>query len=1751
MIQWKYSAFYAAVLFTQCPDAGKMHTPPELCLRRKLRPRLITFLKGIVLFMLICRVSYAQEVKIGGLKKTDILFGLVKVSASEKYVAAKPYYGNELYILETFSGNEIQRLTTEFQVSAMFFLSDTFLLRFFARKMEVVNFHKDSVVFSQETDNYINKHAYDEQSKILAVTTAAEILLYDLAKGLPALVNKIEVQGVKDISISGGGNFVAGIKDSTLKCWKVSDGTLAGSAIPAGNLLSFQAGSTSIVTLLKEPFAYQYFGFDGKPINKPIIISSIPRPYSTTIQVIDNDFCFTTYGRTVFTYASGYQEVLKTDLASHRAIWLPESGQVLTWNVNRIEITDDEGSLFSSSITQQINPVNLFYSEDLETIYLVGDSAVNIAKGDKLVKKIPLGAAVVSETIQASNVIIILLANRKIKIFDKEKQAVIAEFSHPVIPSKLSYDPAAQTLYFTDLTSNTIYCYRLKSAEKKAIYTQEKIITSLCLLPGGKIAIGDEAGSVKILEKSATGNFAATQENNFFSSQVSALKSTNDGLLAGAYGRFAFIPVSNLKEANSRIFIGHNSFISSFELNASGNLLYTTSEDRSVKLWDTKSTRLLASYTLDSGNANRVHIIDDTYSLFFGKDIAIGEVRDSTAPFIGKSYTSQLLVQAPNNNAPLKMAINVQGTLLASIDGNTIKIRDIKSGFLINEFTTRNKIVNGLTFSADGSMLAVASAEYIECFDPYKGIVIRNIDLSRNGRAGTFADGTPTIFKRSFHDIEAYNNAFIAFNVFGWHNPLVIHKNSGLKIAEIYFNPTDDFDNQLIDLKCTSDGSLIATMGNKYVKIFSNKDSFKLLYTYPRTSAGKIIKNYSDYMSFSPEGKYLLMTDVEKTEMVKIVDIATGKIIREHPGGIGAMGNNGQYLYSNTKETLFMANVANEEKLALDQKCDLRINNVQFNAKNNFFAVSDIWGNIKVIDARSKKSISEINRWDQYTYQAKLSPDQQYLVMNNRWGLFTIDLNSLKREELPADNFPFSAVCSPDGKKIYFRKGTTIWEKTIATGVLDSVYNKDELMDDFSGMMMGSDGKTLAVILSTNDISLIDIKTKREVFSFNRFKIKEGSGFVISDVTAPDDRLQLKGIWINTYGESSGMVHALVSADGKFTLAPLTKEVILKRESSSGFTKEVFKMDGKVFELSPSGKYLAFMKELELYIVDTKNNDTLFNRDNSFVGNIVKVLFDKDERLFIVATDDGYIEVYDLMQKTRYDRFAGDYSGFKQLSSFKANEMGIRDMQLEKDLLLVTGSNSFLSLFRVDKRLEKTIDMVIIKDDDQLFIDPKGYYYSSKGALDYVAYKRDTTIFSLDATDFKFNRPDLVLKSARSNNTSLIEGYRNAYLKRISRQQIDTTLQADYNLIPGCRLKNISEIAYDQPQQKLTLKLELVDATASLEALNIWINKIPLFGQHGLRLAANGRKKMDTAITVTLSTGVNAIEYAVRNKNKLESPRTPLYVMYNPANPLPEKIHFMGIGIDQFSDSQYNLQYSTKDIRDLSLKLKSKFGNSIVIDTLFNEKVTVGNIKALKKKLLQTGVNDKVIVSYSGHGLLSKGYDYYLSTYSVNFNKPEENGLLYDELENLLDSIPARKKLLLIDACHSGEVDKEEGVAINKTADALGLTKGIIIDQPPPQQKQVGLKNSFELMQSLFVNVGKSTGATIISAAAGNQFALERGDLKNGVFTYSILEAMNKYPTIRISELKKIVGERVEQLTNGLQKPTSRNETIAVDWSLW
>jgi hypothetical protein len=288
-------------------------------------------------------------------------------------------------------------------------------------------------------------------------------------------------------------------------------------------------------------------------------------------------------------------------------------------------------------------------------------------------------------------------------------------------------------------------------------------------------------------------------------------------------------------------------------------------------------------------------------------------------------------------------------------------------------------------------------------------------------------------------------------------------------------------------------------------------------------------------------------------------------------------------------------------------------------------------------------------------------------------------------------------------------------------------------------------------------------------------------------------------------------------------------------------------------------------------------------------------------------------------------------------------------------------------------------------------------------------YLKGMQTIGFDQLDIKYNRPDKVLEAIGNPDTALIKSYRKAWEKRIKKLEIDTIQFRDGYSAPEADFLNRDKIDYEQKNGSLRLHIRGSDSTYQLDRFNVWVNESPLFGQRGIRIRSKNSNTLDTSISIVLSPGENRIETSITNINGTESYRIPVYVNYTPAVTQLEMIRFIGIGIDRFKDNQHNLQYSSKDIRDLAVKLKEKYKTNIIIDTLFNENVTTENVKALKQKLQQTTVNDKVILSYSGHGLLSKDYDYYLSTYSVNFSEPEENGLPYDELENLLDSIPARK----------------------------------------------------------------------------------------------------------------------------------------------
>jgi hypothetical protein len=313
---------------------------------------------------------------------------------------------------------------------------------------------------------------------------------------------------------------------------------------------------------------------------------------------------------------------------------------------------------------------------------------------------------------------------------------------------------------------------------------------------------------------------------------------------------------------------------------------------------------------------------------------------------------------------------------------------------------------------------------------------------------------------------------------------------------------------------------------------------------------------------------------------------------------------------------------------------------------------------------------------------------------------------------------------------------------------------------------------------------------------------------------------------------------------------------------------------------------------------------------------------------------------------------------------------------------------------------------------------------------------------------------------------------------------------------------------------------------------------------------------------VPLTPGNNRIKFYFTNKAGASSYKETIDI-YSTASAKAQKTWFIGLGVAQYADTSNNLIYSAKDIRDLAKRFKEIYPD-LIIDTLLNKQVTLKNIDGLKKRLQKISVTDRVIMAVTGHGVLSNQLDFYYATYDMNFKKPEEKGLPYDQLEQILNETAARQKLLLIDACHSGLVDKDNVVNAKSVIIGEDSAKGEINIKEtrgikPNVTQPVDEANTFSLMQNMFADFSNDNGIIVISAAGGLEYAFESPRWNNGVFTYSVLKGLSGEADledesgytdkkISVQELMKYVSSKVPELTKGKQQPASRRENLEFDW---
>lgn len=445
-----------------------------------------------------------------------------------------------------------------------------------------------------------------------------------------------------------------------------------------------------------------------------------------------------------------------------------------------------------------------------------------------------------------------------------------------------------------------------------------------------------------------------------------------------------------------------------------------------------------------------------------------------------------------------------------------------------------------------------------------------------------------------------------------------------------------------------------------------------------------------------------------------------------------------------------------------------------------------------------------------------------------------------------------------------------------------------------------------------------------------------------------------------------------------------------------------------------------------------------------------------------------------------------------------------------------------------------------------------GRYLASRGALRSVAFRVGNRGFPFEQFDLRFNRPDAVLEALGAASPASIAVARAAVKKRLKRagfteQQLSGELQLPEVFVAATPPPSTKERT---PEMTISAR----DAGANLDRLLVAVNDVPIGGSAGLPLRERKARAVEQKVAVPLSLGKNRLRVSVLNARGVESlPRTFEILLDQP--PKKPDLYLVAIGVSQYQDAQWSLRYAAKDASDVAAffeKKRDRFSEVKVLRLLDGDATKV-KIAAAREFFKPSTVDDLAVVFFAGHGLRDKKLDYYFATADIDFADPAARGMPYDDIDGLLDGIGARRKLLLVDTCNSGELDKDEARLIEarevKAAGGVISSRGIkmVVNTAP---LALGMKGAAELLEEVFADVRRGSGAVAIASAGGAEFALESSEWKNGVFTYALLSTLAEGKS-RVSELREAVSAKVLKLTDGKQRPTVRRENLNFDFDVY
>jgi hypothetical protein len=527
-----------------------------------------------------------------------------------------------------------------------------------------------------------------------------------------------------------------------------------------------------------------------------------------------------------------------------------------------------------------------------------------------------------------------------------------------------------------------------------------------------------------------------------------------------------------------------------------------------------------------------------------------------------------------------------------------------------------------------------------------------------------------------------------------------------------------------------------------------------------------------------------------------------------------------------------------------------------------------------------------------------------------------------------------------------------------------------------------------------------------------------------------------------------------------------------------------------------SGIGLNYENTIKLWDVSTGRELLNFSR---YTKSVYDAKFSADGRMLLTGGDEL------ILWEVNTGRMMKTYSGHHD------NIWSVGFLPDGKSIMSA-GDDGTVRIWSLETGRE-IVQLVSFADGEWIGITPEGYFNASPGGARHLNVRVGNEVYGIDQFYAKFYRPELVQLALSG--------------KELPKGELMTDIAAQK---PAPKVQILSPAANSSvDRDSVAITLKITDSGGGIGSVNIYLNGAQVANDtRGVIVKSKAAaSERSLTFTIPLIKGLNEIRIiAFNGDNSMESNPARISV-FSRAMMRKPNLYALVIGINTYRNQSISLTYAVPDAVAFAGTLKkvaAPLFEKVDILTLTAPEATTKDAitKAFEGVRQKVGPNDLFIFYNASHGMVDvvNGEEqYFLLTSNVRLLSSLHIGkdaLSHKDLVGMIGSIPAQKKLVILDTCNAGKGGKEIQIALLQQT--RGLTDATAV----------------KLLQ-------RAVGSSVFSASSDTQQALE-GYKGHGLFTYVLLEGLQgaadfkKDGFITVKGLALHTEERVMTLSEDIFK---------------